>query len=85
MGKVSNKKKVNPLYKRVDQVPENKIEFVDAILETIISKIKEEAAAEKNESKNKKIDLSKFSGVLTLPKNFDAVKWQKKLRDEWPD
>ena len=37
-----NAKKVNPLYKRVDEVPENKRDFVDAILETIIKEIKEE-------------------------------------------
>ncbi|MBX3163324.1 MAG: hypothetical protein KF900_02495 [Bacteroidetes bacterium] len=79
MGKVKSKKKVNPLYKRVDEVPENKIAFVDAILQTIIEKIKEEEEV----SKKKKYDFSDLAGTLKLPKNFDAVKWQRKLRDEW--
>jgi hypothetical protein len=84
MGKTKNinKKKVNPLYKRVDEVPENKRDFVDAILETIIKKIKEEDVLKE---KPKRIDLSQFAGTLKLPKGFDPVKWQRKLRDEWPD
>lgn len=84
MGKTknTNKKKVNPLYKRVDEVPENKRDFVDAILETLIKKIKEE---EVEKQRPKRIDLSKFAGKFKLPKDFDEVKWQRKLRDEWPD
>ncbi len=80
MGKIKKtEKKVNPLYKRVDEVPENKRDFVDAILETIIKKIKEEELV-----KNKKnFDFSSLAGTLKLPKGFDAVKWQRKIRDEW--
>ena len=74
-----NAKKVNPLYKRVDEVPENKRNFVDAILETIIKEIKEEEL----QTKKKNFDFSDLAGSLKLPKNFDAVKWQRKLRDEW--
>lgn len=79
MGKTKNKK-INPLYWRVDQVPANKIEFVDAILETIIAKIKEESPTQ-----NTNYNFSDLAGTLKTPNKFDAVKFQRKLRDEWPD
>ncbi len=80
MGKTKSKiEKVNPLYKRVDEVPENKRDFVDAILEIIITNIKQE---EKKRLKAN-FDFTDLAGTLKLPKKFNAEKWQQQLRDEW--
>jgi hypothetical protein len=80
MGKTGSKiVKVNPLYKRVDEVPEHKRDFVGAILEIIIANIKEED----KKVKKSNFDFSDLAGTLKLPKKFNAVEWQKQLRDEW--
>jgi len=79
MGKIKESKKRSHLVKTLEKVPENKIDYVQGIMDNIMSLINEENKT----SVKKKIDLSKFSGTLKLPKNFDAVVYQRKLRDEW--
>lgn len=79
MGKTKDSKKRTHLLKTLAKVPENKIDYVQGIMDNIVSLINEENKT----ATKKKIDLSKFSGTIKVPKNFDAVAYQRKLRDEW--
>lgn len=82
MGKLRDNKKKRQLVKTIDRIPENKIDYVQEILNSIISLIEQETDVKRSKKKSK-YDFSDLIGSIKLPKNFDAVAYQRKLRDEW--
>ena len=82
MGKIKENRKKKRLAKTLDLIPDNKIDFVQEILDNIISLIDTEGTTEKSQKANIK-ELLKLSGSIKLPKGFDSLAYQKKLRNEW--
>jgi hypothetical protein len=84
MGKVKKDNRLK-LHQIIDKVPTDKVDYIQGILEGVLLSFKENGEKKITPSKTNIQNLLSMAGTLKLPKNFDAVKWQRKLRDEWPD
>jgi hypothetical protein len=72
MRKTKNNKRLK-LHNVIDELPEDKIDYVQGILDGIIISMQAEKESLKKAKTNIK-NLLAMAGTLKLPKNFNAVK-----------